>query len=139
MEKENRLRVSDLMQKSLVTVSPELPVQEFEELLTAEGIGGAPVVRDDQSGAIGVASKTDIVRALSEERAEWVRELLRPELSVGDIMTTDPVTVSPDEDVANVARTMIDGGLHRVLVIDGEDLVGIITPLDLLAVIATPL
>ncbi|MFQ5415496.1 MAG: HPP family protein [Myxococcota bacterium] len=132
------MRVGDLMQQALVSVSPELSVEEFEELLTAERIGGAPVVADDQTGVLGVASKTDIVRALSEESTQWIRDLLRPDLTVRDIMTLDPVCVSPDEDVANVARTMIDGGLHRVLVIDKGDLVGIVTPLDLLAVIAAP-
>lgn len=130
------MKISELMQKTVVTVSPELPVEAFEELLNAEGISGAPVVGDQDLEAIGVASKTDIIRVLSEERSEWVRDLIGSEFTVADIMTEDPVITAPGDDVAHVARTMIDGQVHRVLVVEGGELVGIVTPFDLLSVIA---
>ena len=49
-----------------------------------------------------------------------------------DIMTTDVVTVGPKEPVQEVARRMIDGRIHRVLVMDRGELLGIVTSFDLL-------
>lgn len=126
------MNASDVMQKGLVFVSPELPIDQFEELLTGEEIGGAPVI--DRNGAlVGVASKTDIVRGLSEEVSQRADAMLKlgAELTVGDIMSPDVVTVTADQDVRSIARTMTEGRLHRVLVANDEEVLGIITSLDL--------
>lgn len=125
------MRAADVMQKGVISVSPELSVLEFEEFLTSEEISGVPV-SGTRGEILGVASKTDIIRVLSEEMSDQMRELLQPDLTVGDIMTRETVTVRPDEDVREVARRMIDGHLHRVLVVSSEDVVGIITTFDLL-------
>jgi CBS domain-containing protein len=122
------------MQKTVITVSPELPVGELERLLSEEEIGGVPVVAED--GRIrGVVSKTDVVRALAEHVEGGVGELFPVDLTVEEIMTPSVVVVSPDASLSEVARVMIDGSLHRVLVADRERLVGIITPFDLLRVL----
>lgn len=125
------MRAADVMQKGVISVSPELSVLEFEEFLTSEDISGAPVT-GNTGQILGIASKTDIVRVLSEEMSDQMRDLLQPDLTVNDIMTREIVTVRPDEDVREVARRMIDGHLHRVLVVTSEDVVGIITTFDLL-------
>jgi CBS domain-containing protein len=134
-DKEGAMRVADLMQKSVITVSPELPVGELERLLSEEEIGGVPVVADD--GRIcGVVSKTDVVRALAETVEGGLGELFPPEESVEDIMTPTVVTVGPDAPLSEVARLMVDGRLHRVLVADQGRLLGIVTTFDLLRVLS---
>jgi CBS domain-containing protein len=50
---------------------------------------------------------------------------------VRDIMTGSPTSVSPDLNLATVARTMRDEDIGNVLVIDGEDLQGLVTDRDL--------
>jgi CBS domain-containing protein len=50
---------------------------------------------------------------------------------VRDIMTGSPTSVVPDLDLATVARTMRDEDIGNVLVIDGEDLQGLVTDRDL--------
>ena len=125
------MRASDIMQTGIVTVSPELSLREFERLLTQEDIGGAPVV-DAGERVIGVASKTDIVRALGDEREVLLAEVHDSALMVADIMTERVVTASPDDDVRKVAQQMLDGQLHRVVVADEERVVGLITTFDLL-------
>lgn len=124
------MRVSEIMHEGIVEVSPELGLREFEELLTVEDISGAPVTGGDGK-LLGIASKTDIVRILSEE-ASTNDELFGSALTVEDIMTREVVTVSPDEDVKSIARHMIDGQLHRVLVMRDSEVVGIVTAFDLL-------
>jgi CBS domain-containing protein len=133
--KEIGMRAADVMQKGIISVSPELSVLEFEEFLTSEEISGVPVC-GTMGQILGIASKTDIIRVLSEEKSDQMRELLQPDLTVGDIMTREIVTVRPDEDVREVARRMIDGHLHRVMVVTSEDVVGIITTFDLLKLLS---
>jgi CBS domain-containing protein len=50
---------------------------------------------------------------------------------VRDIMTGSPTSVSPDLDLATVARTMRDEDIGNVLVIDGETLQGLVTDRDI--------
>ncbi len=83
---------------------------------------------------LGIASKTDIVRVLSEQVSERY-EVFDDDLRVEDFMTPDVVTVGPDEDVKSIARRMIDGQLHRVLVTEGGEVLGIVTAFDLLKLV----
>lgn len=124
------MRADEIMQKGVLSVSPELGLAEFERLLSDEDISGAPVMGSDEK-LIGIASKTDIVRALAEQAGVRLDELA-PQLTVEDIMTTEVVTVSPEDGVKEIARCMIDGKLHRVLVTDGDEVLGIVTSFDLL-------
>ncbi len=124
------MRAADVMQTGIVTVSPELSLREFERLLTQEDIG-APVV-DAGERVIGVASKTDIVRALGDEHEVPLAEVLDSALTVADIMTERVITASPHDDVRKVAQQMLDGQLHRVVVADEECVLGLITTFDLL-------
>ncbi len=128
-----RMRAADIMQEGSVAVSPELGLREFETLLTAEDISGAPVTGHDGK-LLGIASKTDIVRVLSEQVSERY-EAFDDDLRVEDFMTPDVVTVGPDEDVKSIARRMIDGQLHRVLVTEGGEVLGIVTAFDLLKLV----
>jgi CBS domain-containing protein len=129
------MRAADVMQKDVMSVSPELPLAEFEEFLISEEIGGVPVI-GTQGQVEGIASKTDIVRALSAEGEAPISSLVGSDLTVADIMTREVLVVASADDVRDVARRMIDAHVHRVLVCDGEEVVGILTTFDLLQAVA---
>lgn len=131
------MRVADLMQRGVVSVSAELPLGQLEEVLEAEAISGVPVIGVNGE-LVGIVSKTDVIRALVEagEVGEHIFERVGASLKVEDIMTREVVCVSPDEDARSAARRMIDGQLHRVLVVNEEEVVGIVTALDLLRLVA---
>ena len=128
------MRAIDVMQKGVATVSPELSVQDFEEFLTGEDISGAPVVTLNGE-LVGIASKTDIVRALSEVAYQAGEDLYQQRLTVEEIMSREVVTVSPQAPIKEVAAIMLEGRLHRVIVADDDHILGIITPFDLLALL----
>jgi CBS domain-containing protein len=125
------MKASDVMEKGVVSVSPELPVAELESFLSSEEISGAPVV-DDAGKLLGIVSQTDVIRVLSEESSDALHELLAPDLTVEQIMTSSVLTVTEDEDVKRVARKLVDGHVHRAIVVDGDGVSGIITSFDLL-------
>ncbi len=86
------MRADEVMQKDVIAVSPELPLRNFEDLLTSEDISGASVTGSD-GRLLGIASKIDIVRVLSQESGY---EPYLSELTVEDVMTHKVVLVSPD-------------------------------------------
>jgi CBS domain-containing protein len=125
-----------VMRSGVVTVSPELPLPDLEELLTGEEISGAPVT-DDDGRVVGIVSKSDIVRYESEAyhayrggQESWPGA--DDDARVGDIMTREVVTVPPHASVHDIARIMVDGSLHRVIVAKDDGVEGIVTSLDLL-------
>jgi len=128
------MRAADIMQKDILAVSPELSLANFEEFLSTEDISGAPV-QDDRGHIVGVVSKTDLVRVFSGRDEAEGREPANGNMTVEDIMTRDVVTVAPDDDVKVVARHMLDGRLHRVLVAENNEVLGIITSFDLLGLL----
>jgi CBS domain-containing protein len=58
-------------------------------------------------------------------------------LLVRDIMTARVYTVTADASIAEVARTMVDGHVHRLLVAESDKLVGIVSTLDLMRSLAS--
>lgn len=141
------LRARDFMQTDLLTVSPETSILDIHRMFVEEEIHGAPVV-DDDGRLRGVISSLDLLRVVSDEtqsdprtasyfQAErWSIPAQLPErlavLDAADIMTREVVAVSPDMLVGEVARTMREQHVHRVLVIEDKELLGVVTTFDLL-------
>jgi CBS domain-containing protein len=150
------IRASDVMQASVLTVSPGMSLTELEDFLVTKRITGAPVV--ERGVLIGIVSRSDIVRLLSLERSlsGLIAEgLENPETAgtdpvrlpeplaraltgrtVRDAMVADLVTVSPDTPVTEVARLLVARHIHRVLVTEGEKVRGVISTLDLVRLVA---
>lgn len=129
------MRVADVMQKDVISVSPELSLRDFEALLTSSDISGALVLGSD-GRAVGTASKTDIVRALGEEAPRQLAELLESDLTVADILSDRLISVGPEDDIHAVAKVMVDAHVSRVFVIEDNEIIGIVTTFDLLRVLA---
>ena len=129
------MRAGEVMQKGVISVSPELSLADLEEFLTTEDIGGVPVL-GSAGQVVGIVSKTDIVRALSDENGRSLSDFADAGLTVEDVMTHDVLTVKAEDEVREVARQMIDLHVHRLLVCDGDEVVGIITTFDLLRAMA---
>jgi len=151
------LNARDIMQTSVITVTPETPLIDVHRLFTEDEITGAPVV-DDQDRLVGVISTVDLIRAVGTEHESVAAEptYFRDQLPYGtpdwgtwpenfqdrlgeirveDAMTEGAITVAPDAPVSEVARTMRERRIHRVLVVEGSALVGVITAFDLVALL----
>lgn len=141
----------DIMVKDVFSVTPCMSLVDMDSAFLQRGISGAPVV---EAGKLrGVVSRSDISRKLSEAvQAPGTQEAPRGslldlmtatsrnvkpafervrELCVGDIMVEKVVTVQPDTSVRTVASLMVERKIHRVLVVDGGQLVGLVSTLDL--------
>jgi CBS domain-containing protein len=135
--------VADLMRKSVVSVRPDASVREVIGLLVRHGISGCPVM-EEGGGVIGTVSVTDLLW-LSDQlvpvapgSSEWkgkARSILDGR-TAGDIMTPDVFGIEPGESLAELSRFFSRTGLHRALVMEAGELVGIVSISDLLDLIA---
>ncbi|MDH3692104.1 MAG: CBS domain-containing protein [Gammaproteobacteria bacterium] len=128
------MQAKDIMETMVQSVPPEMSLHEFEEFLSQEGISGAPV-KSASGSVIGIVSKTDLVNTLRFRESEKFSVILGPAITVGDIMTYDVVTVTPDTSVREIAQLMVDQEIHRVLVGSRKNVVGIISAFDLLELV----
>jgi CBS domain-containing protein len=120
------LRARDFMQTGLMTITPETPLADVQRMFVEEEIHGAPVV-DDQGVVRGIVSSLDLLRDSADLEGRGGGEL-----TATDAMTRELVSVTSDTPVAEIAEKMRLQHIHRVLVIDDEELVGVVTSFDLL-------
>lgn len=135
--------VTVVMASPVVTVDPEAPVRDILRLFVAGGIGAAPVV-DSRGEAIGVVSKTDVLRAVYDDpscagpgvAAELEVERDLPEgdsdVRARDLMTPAPLTVPESASVAEAAAIMAREHVHRLFVVGrAGTLAGVVSAMDL--------
>ena|SRR5262245_36371391 len=125
----NTLYASDVMIKDVLTFKESAPLKEVTRILSERKITGAPVV-DENGNLVGVISETDIIRKTNSIGA-WSPS------TAGQIMTKPAVTVSPNDTLKRVCELMYNRSIHRVVVAEGEEIVGIITTMDILRTIAS--
>jgi CBS domain-containing protein len=82
---------------------------------------GALVVVDDQRSLAGILSERDIVRGLSRHGAAVL------DMQVGQLMTADVLTCTPDETIEDVMATMTRNRIRHLPVLEEGKLAGIIT------------
>lgn len=144
----------EVMSTDVVTFDPETRVSQAKDILLTRGVRGAPVV-DRDGRLIGVVSMTDINRVLGGLDAgavleEWYRHggVDRQDLPAGsesvidsavlqsktvrEIMSERLFTVTTEDGASLIASTMRKYHIHRVIVIDREKVVGVVTSFDLL-------
>lgn len=154
------IRVRDVMTRELVTLTPDMSLKDMDRILLERQVSGAPVVHAGR--LVGIVSRADVVRELYDEQRSAARvsdfytspfpipipaleHLARDsrkivermiKLRVREVMTPDPLTVAPDDDIQEVARTMTAQHYHRLPVTEGDKLVGIVSSLDIVRLVA---
>ncbi|MEY9199449.1 CBS domain-containing protein [Sinorhizobium fredii] len=135
----------DIMNKKVLSISPDHSVRHAAHTMLEAGISGLPVC-DDQGRLIGMLSEGDLLRRAELGLVAWhgtARAGAKPEAfikghswRVGDVMTQPVVTVDEDVPLGRVAELMAAKRFKRIPVMRGEEMVGIITRSDILRTIA---
>jgi len=147
------LLVKDIMLTEVVSFSPGLSIDVLEQKLLNDQIGGAPVI--EKGEVIGVVCRSDIVKRLAIEQVNAVMVYDFYEspayinkdgmdvnviaslvghriehMKVRDIMTRSIISVSPTQPLSEAADLMLEKKIHRLLVIEDNKLVGVISATD---------
>lgn len=142
------LRVAEVMHADWPTLGPNATVEETIKLFAEKGISGAPVVEGGR--LLGIVTEGDLIYQDADVKApgfldilggliplgnqeEYRREALKSAgVTVDELMTRRPVTISPDATLAEAATLMAEER-HKVLpVVEGETLRGVLTRMDIL-------
>jgi CBS domain-containing protein len=114
--------VRELMTSNPTTVRPESPVADAARLMGSEDVGSLPVVEGDM--LVGVVTDRDIaVRIVAEGKDPQ-------STTVGDIQSSDPVTVTPDQGLDEALSEMAHHQVRRLPVVEGQKLVGVLAQAD---------
>jgi acetoin utilization protein AcuB len=128
----NWMKVVDIMTKDPLTVTPMETIGQADELMNTNKIRQLPVVQGKD--LVGIVTDRDIRSFLSGSLLEGVEareEALNTKIR--EIMTTEPMTLSPDDDLQEAVEIMIDEKIGGIPVVDeAEGLVGIVTYVDVL-------
>ncbi len=108
----------DAMRREYVTLAPEDTLGESAEKMRAAETGAAVV--KDFGRLIGILTERDIMRAVAGR-------VHTSEARVREWMTGNPITASPDTDLEEAQRTMLDRGFRHLPVVEGESVVGIVS------------
>ena len=138
--------VADIMQRDVVTASPEDDVESVLRLLRENELPGIPVVNDG-GRCVGIVTEADLVISAEDrdlhlphyleilggvvflEPIRHFEDRLRKAFAsnVEDMMTRDPVTIAPDATVAEAARKIAEKGHNRLPVVEHGRLVGVVS------------
>ena len=117
------MKIRDIMTNHVSTVSSSTTIRDAANEMKSLDVGIIPVC-DNGSKAVGVITDRDIiVRAVSEGKSL--------DSSVGDIMSVNPITVSPDTEVSEASKLMSQNQIRRLPVVEGGKIVGIVSLGDL--------
>lgn len=128
------------MGTDVVSVKPETKYEEAAKIMVGRKFSGLPVV-DDRGKLAGIVSEKDLFRAMfpdyeaytAEPHAYINREALEDRIKdirnnpVEMYMSRRVLTVEPDAPVLKAAGLMLAHGIHRLPVVEGEKLIGIVT------------
>jgi len=117
------MKISNIMTKSVAFIRPEDTVVQAAQLMKEHNVGSIPVCRGDQ--VIGIITDRDIaVKAVANGSNPAM-------LSVGEIMSANPILGNPDMDVAEAGKLMGENQIRRLPIVESNRLVGIISLGDL--------
>ncbi len=145
------MRAHHVMTKDVITVTPHTSIEDAAKIMLRTHISGLPVV-DDAGQLVGIVSESDFLRrseiGTGHKRPKWLQFFMGPGWAasdfvhergrkVEDVMTQDPVTVSEETPLEDLVRLMEKNDIKRLPVMNGKQLVGIVTRSNLLQAVAS--
>ncbi len=145
--------VAEVMTRDPILVKPETPLKEVIQLLAKNRISGLPVV-DEEGKLMGLISETDLMwqeAGISppayimlldsiiylENPSRYEKELHKAlGQTAGEVMSTHPPVIAPDKGVREAAKLMHEREVSRLIVLDQDKVVGVISRGDIIQVMA---
>lgn len=134
------MRVRDFMQKEVITVDIHTPIMAALEIMKHNGIKRLPVTKGGKFvGLVTRAMLRDASPSSATSLSVYELNYLISQITVGDIMVKEPVTVSPDLPVEEAIWLGKKKGIGGFPVTENDKLLGIITESDISGVVSKAL
>ena len=128
--------VEERMSRPVISIHPEMPMQDALNLMHKEHIRRLPVV-DMKGKLVGIVSERDLLHASPSDATSlsvWELNYLLSKITVDRIMTTEVITITEDTPIEEAALLMADNKIGGLPVVHAGEIVGIITETDLFKV-----
>jgi acetoin utilization protein AcuB len=125
--------IKEVMTEAPTTIGPHETLRTAIERMALTACRRLPVVKEGR--LVGIVADKDVREALNSPiilRERWQDEELMDHAMVEACMTPDPITVTPETPVVEAAQLMRDRKIGGLPVMEGDELVGIVTETDLL-------
>lgn len=116
--------VRDLMNPSVVSITPEESAALAARLLSRHDLGSLPVCAQD-GALMGIVTDRDIITRCVAAGEDPSR------VPVRDIMSRSPITIDPGDDIRSAAHQMAARQIRRLPVVEGNQVVGMVSLGDL--------
>jgi CBS domain-containing protein len=113
------------MSRDLLTVTGDAALEETAQRMVDRDVGAVLVMEGDE--LVGILTERDILRAVAAG--------IQDDTLVADWMTRDPDTMSPDDTTQHAAVLMIHGGFRHMPLVEGTEVVGMLSIRDLMRVV----
>lgn len=124
--------VRDWMTANPVVIQISTPLSEAHRIMSENKIRRLPVMDDNRM--VGIVTRGDIRGAQASEATSlsiWELNYLLSRLTIDQVMTRQVIAVSPDSTIGEAAQLMLDNKIAGLPVLDGNELVGMITESDI--------
>jgi CBS domain-containing protein len=113
------------MSRDLLTVTRDTALEETAQRMVDRDVGAVLVMEGDE--LVGILTERDVLRAVAAG--------IQDDTLVADWMTRDPDTMSPDDTTQHAAVLMIHGGFRHMPLVEGTEVVGMLSIRDLMRVV----
>lgn len=127
------LTVRDIMAKNPATLGRNDTLNIADDVMSLSRIRHMPIV--DEGSVVGIISQRDLFRSALVKALGYgskTHKVLTKTIKLKEIMTVNVITISPDATVKEAARVMMEKKIGCLPVLEGENLVGIVTETDIL-------
>ncbi|MBI4619355.1 MAG: CBS domain-containing protein [Desulfobacterales bacterium] len=143
------VKARDIMTRKVISVSPETEVSKAAKILLDNSVNGMPVV-DSEGRLVGIICQSDLIAQQKQLPLPSVFTLLDGVIplfsqknlereaqkiiatNVSKAMTPDPITISPESSLEEIAKLMVDKKLHTLPVVKQGKVIGIVGKEDVL-------
>lgn len=125
--------VEQTMRRTVLTVKPDESLEQAAQAMIERRTGSAVVVTGPvgSSKFIGIVTERDVLRAVAQGRIPWSTKIT-------EVMTADPVCVTPDVETNEAIKIMIEGGFRHLPIATDGRLEGLVSLRELLRATALP-
>lgn len=125
--------VKERMTSPVLTITPEVPVQDALARMREDKVRRYPVV-DKHGKMVGIVTEGDLLNAKPSDATTlsvWEINYLLSKITVERVMTTNMITATEDTPIEEAARILADNEISSLPIMRGKSLVGMITETDL--------
>ena len=130
------MQVSDIMESDVRATTADAIVADAITTIADAHVSGLPVV-DGHGNLVGVISTSDILSVIAESESSDARERFFADTQVQEIMSRQPMTIEPDATLKDAAERLLYLDVHRLFVVTGGTLVGVVSQTDIARTVAT--